>query len=174
MLPAVDEQGAKHDILFLHHGIWKGGHQGSDELLWTFSSPRLQPPSSERAVSAVPEPRRDARPHKPTGLGGEIPPGASSLPAGGSLEPPGEPPQGAAPALAAGAHIPGAFHGRPATREPGDQPALYQGHLTRFGVPRRGPKPPGTHRLVALSKEQALFRASGARLAREAFRWQVM
>lgn len=97
------------------------------------SSGHLAPPgtpSSERAVPAAPA----AKPHKPTGLGGEVPPGASSLPAGGSLEPPGEPPRGAAPSLAAGAHVPGAFHGHPAAREPGEQPALHQGPLTCFGV----------------------------------------
>lgn len=33
---------------------------------------------------------------------------------------------------------------------------------------------PTTHRLLALLKEQALFRGSGAWSARETFRWQVM
>lgn len=42
------------------------------------------------------------------------------------------------------------------------------------GSQGEAPSPPGTHRLLALSKEQALFRASGAWSAREAFRWQVM
>jgi len=33
---------------------------------------------------------------------------------------------------------------------------------------------PATHRLLALLKEQALFRGSGAWSAREILRWQVM
>lgn len=33
---------------------------------------------------------------------------------------------------------------------------------------------PTTHRLLALLKEQALFRRSGGWSARETFRWQVM
>lgn len=135
-----------------------------------------------------------------TKVGGQRSPGTSPLPSGWSVGSPGVPGRATAPHLAAGAHIPGAFHRGPARREPSDQLIRWWEPLTGFRVSKERTKPchpapippspevashekpqlftlgqaaPATHRLLALLKEQALFRGSGAWSARDTFRWQV-